>query len=332
VVINTNDVDGNKIYPLLRQALGARPEVMGMAASQMGLGEGQGFMGDLFDFNGKQDGAIEYPVDTAFVNVMGMHLLAGRNFGGGRSLDAAGAVIVNESLVKNELGLAPDQAIGQQFRSMHGVERRTIIGVVKDFNFEKLTQTVRPQLFMMPADLQPRRIFVHLRAGDPSTALAAMEAAWKSAVPGLPFRYSFLDEDLDRYYKDEARWRDIIGCAGGISIFLACLGLFGLAALTAINRMKEIGIRKVLGASVAEIIQLLIRGFLKLVLTAALIASPLAWYFMNKWLQQFAYRIEPGWWVFAGTALTAACIAIITIGVQVFRAASANPVNNLRSE
>jgi putative ABC transport system permease protein len=171
-----------------------------------------------------------------------------------------------------------------------------------------------------------------LRPGDPTATLAAIDAAWKKAVPQLPLRYSFLDEDLDRYYKAEARWRDIVGCAGGVSIFLACLGLFGLAALTAVNRVKEIGIRKVLGASVMEIMQLLIAGFLKLVLLASLIASPLAWYFMNKWLQQFAYRTDVGWWAFAATALAAVSIAAVTIGAQAFKAAAANPAKNLRTE
>ena len=332
VVINTDDVDGKKIYPLFSQTMRSRPEVLGIAASQIGLGEGQGFMGEGYDFNGKKDGVIEYPVDTAFLKVMGMHLLAGRNFSGGRSLDTAGAVIVNETLVKNDLGLTPADAIGQQFRNMHGPDYKTIIGVVKDFNFEKLNRKVRSQLFFMPADFHPARIFIHLRAGDPTAALAAMETTWKRAVPELPLRYSFLDEDLDRYYRAEARWRDIIGCAGGISIFLACLGLFGLAALTAVNRVKEIGIRKILGASVTEIIQLLIGGFLRLVLVASLIASPLAWYFMNKWLQQFAYRIELGWWIFAATTLVAVFIAVLTIGVQAFRAARTNPVKNLRTE
>ena len=140
---------------------------------------------------------------------------------------------------------------------------------------------MRPQLFFMPPDLQPERIFVHLRGGDPTATLSAIESVWKSAVPQLPLRYSFLDEDLDRYYKAEARWRDIIGCAGGISIFLACLGLFGLAALTAINRVKEIGIRKVLGASVGGIVSLLSADFLRLVFFSAIIAFPLAWWAMR---------------------------------------------------
>lgn len=332
IVVNADDVDGKKVYPLFSQSLHTNKDILGIGASQIGLGEGQGYMGGGFDFNGKKGGAIEYPVDTSFIKILGMQLIAGRNFSGSRAMDTAGAVIVNATLARDEMGLIPEQAIGQQFKTGKGNDYKTIIGVVKDFNFEKLNRKVRAQLFFMPPDFSPARIFVKVRGGDPSAAIAAMGAAWKSIVPDLPFRYSFLDEDLDRWYKAEMRWRDIIGWAGGISIFLACLGLFGLAALTAINRIKEIGIRKVLGASVMEIVQLLTGGFLRLVLLASVIASPAAWYFMNKWLQQFAYRIDIGWWIFAATAIIAIGIAAITIGLQAFKAARANPVKNLRTE
>jgi putative ABC transport system permease protein len=332
IVINASDIDNRKVYPLLTQSLRTNRSVLAVGASEIGLGEGQGYMGGGYDYNGKKGGAIEYPVDTAFIKVLGIRMLAGRNFSAAMAMDTAGAVIVNETLVKNELGLTPKEAIGKQFKTLKGNHYKTIIGVIKDFNFEKLNGQVRSQLFFMPAEFRSERIFVRLSAGNPTAAIAAMTAAWKNAVPDLPFRYSFLDEDLDRWYKAEARWRDIIGWAGGISIFLACLGLFGLAALTAVNRVKEIGIRKVLGASIQEIVQLLTGGFLRLVLLASVIASPLAWYFMNKWLQQFAYRIDIGWWIFAATAMVAICVAALTIGVQAFKAAKANPVNNLRTE
>src|SRR5205823_707080 len=133
--------------------------------------------------------------------------------------------------------------------------------------------------------------------GDPSIALNTIKKAWASVVPDLPLKYDFLDEDLNRFYKSEARWSNIVGWAGGISIFLACLGLIGLAALAVVNRTKEIGIRKVLGASLSAIISLLSKDFLRLVLMAFIIAIPLAWYFMNKWLQDYAYRISISWWV-----------------------------------
>jgi putative ABC transport system permease protein len=184
----------------------------------------------------------------------------------------------------------------------------------------------------MPSDYTPRKFFVRIQAGDPSEALSKLQSAWKSIVPDFPFEYSFLDEDLNRFYKSEEKWSDIVGWAGGISIFLACLGLFGLAALAAVNRTKEIGIRKVLGASVSVIVRLLSKDFLKLVIIALIIASPIAWYFMDKWLQDYAYRIDIGWWVFAVTGIVAVLIAFATIGFQAIKAAVANPVESLRTE
>ncbi len=151
-------------------------------------------------------------------------------------------------------------------------------------------------------------------------------------MPDVPLQYSFLDEKLDAFYKAERRWSSIAGWAGGISIFLACLGLSGLAALAAVNRVKEIGIRKVLGASVTNIIALISKDFLKLVAIALLIASPVAWYFMNKWLQNFVYRINISYAVFIITGVIAIIIALLTVGAQAIKAAVANPVKSLRSE
>jgi len=335
IVVNASDAETSQVYALLRQSLATRKEILRVGASQIGLGEGEGQMGGAFDFNGQTGGVIVYPVDTAFIPAMGMRLIAGRNFNSAITSDTAGAVIVNETLLKKHMGIGPAEAIGRQFKSLSKRGKgstKTIIGVVKDFNFEALNRLVRPQLFYMPVQMRPSRLFIRVQAGQTAPALAAIGAAWKRAVPDLPFRYSFLDEDLDRFYQSEARWRNIFGCAGGISIFLACLGLFGLAALSAINRLKEIGIRKILGASVGQIVELLASGFIRLVLVASLIASPIAWYFMNKWLQDFAYRIDIGWWIFAGTALMAVGIAVITISTQAIRAALINPVKNLRAE
>jgi putative ABC transport system permease protein len=335
IVVYTNNVDAAKIYPLLQHALTSDKDVAGIAASEIGLGEGQGQMGDLYDFNGMKDGVIEYPVDANFIPAMGMRLVAGRNFDPAITADSVSSVIVNETLVRKDLGMTPQEAIGKQFTSggrREPVHYKTIIGVVRDFNFEALNRLVRSQLFYVPAHIEPRCFFIHLRGGDPTRTLAAIAGAWKGVVPDVPLQYSFLDEELDRFYRSEMRWGNIIACAGSFSIFLACLGLFGLAALAASNRIKEIGIRRVLGASGLEIVALLTADFLRLVSVAAVIASPLAWYIMNKWLQHFAYRIDIGWWVFAATSLVAVAIAYITIGVQAWRAARINPVKNLRTE
>jgi putative ABC transport system permease protein len=333
VVIHTQYADASKIYPVLRTELAADKSVMGIAGTQMvGLGEGQPQMGDAFEFNDMVKTIIQYPVDADFIPVMGMRLLAGRNFDPAITSDTVGNVIVNETFARNELGLGPRQAIGHQFKSARGNDYKTIIGVVRDFNFERLNRKVRSQLFFMPAQFAPASIFVHLSGGDPTPAIAAMRSAWNRLAPDVPFQYSFLDEDLDRFYKSEARWGDIIACAGGISVFLATLGLMGLAALAAANRIKEIGIRRVLGASPIGIVTLLTGGFLRLVLLAALIAAPLAWYFMHQWLQDYAYRINIPWWTFVLTSVAALTIAYLTIGAQALRATRAKPVENLRTE
>jgi len=162
--------------------------------------------------------------------------------------------------------------------------------------------------------------------------MAAMENTWKGLVPDATFKYSFLDEDLDNFYITEKRWSGIVGWAGGISILLACLGLFGLVSLASVNRTKEVGIRKVLGASVPQVWLLLSKNFLKLILLAMLIAFPVSWWLMNDWLQGFAYRIAITPFVFVAAGVSVLMITLITISVQSIKAAMANPVKSLRTE
>jgi putative ABC transport system permease protein len=331
IVVDARDARGEKSYRLFRETLQSSRLIKGIAASSTGLGEGQGEMGFGFNFNGKETGVIIYPVDSAFLRLMGVQLIAGRNFDPTITADTVNSIIVNETLVKNVLGINPSEAIGLQCKSGRS-NYETIIGVTRDFNFEPLNRQVRAQAFMMDGHFELSHYFIRVAAGDPGAAIAAIGTTWKKVAPDIPLRYSFLDENLDRFYKSEARWGSIIACAGGISIFLACLGLFGLAALAAANRVKEVGIRKVLGASTFEIVRLLTGGFLRLVLLSSLIASPMAWLVMNRWLRDFAYRIDIGWMVFALTASIALLIAALTIGLQAMRSARANPVGNLRSE
>jgi putative ABC transport system permease protein len=187
-------------------------------------------------------------------------------------------------------------------------------------------------MFHQFADYISYQYFVRIQAGDPSGILASIEADWKKLQPQLPFRYSFLDEDVDRFYKSEKRWGKIVGWAGGISIFLACLGLYGLIALAAVNRIKEVGIRKVLGASIGSIAALLSKEYLKLVMIAIFIATPIAWYFTHQWLQDYAFRIDIGWWVFIMAGLAAIFIAVVTVSFQAIKTARENPVKALRTE
>jgi putative ABC transport system permease protein len=331
VVVNASDVDGKKIYPLFRQAVLNDPSITGIASSELGLGEGTGWSRSGFDYKGKLKQVFEYFIDPDYIPLMGMQITRGRNFDPSITSDTVTSVIVNETMVR-DFGWSIDSAVGQRLTGYSERKKPVVIGVVKDFHFRPFSEKVEPQMFHQFSDYTPYKFFVRIKPGDPSKALTVLNKTWSSLVVDLPFQYNFLDESLDNFYKSEIRWSRIIGWAGGISIFLACLGLFGLAALAAINRTKEIGIRKVLGASLTGIVSLLSKDFLKLVAIALVIASPLAWYFMHKWLQDFAYRINIGWYVFVITGTVAVLIALITISFQAIKAAIANPVKSLRTE
>jgi len=331
LIVSASEVDGKKMYPLFKQAIGAEPSIAGIASSELGIGEGQGWSRSGFDYKGKLKQVFEYFIDKDYIPLMRMQLLRGRNFNQSVASDTITSVIVNEAMV-NDFGWTIDNAVGQQLTGYSERKTPIVIGVVKNFHFRPLSEKVEPQMFHQFSDYSPYKFFVRIKPGDPSRALAALQKAWTSLVPDLPFNYSFLDESLDNFYKSEVRWSRIIGWAGGISIFLACLGLFGLAALAAVNRTREIGIRKVLGASVASIIGLLSKDFLKLVVIAFAIATPLAWWFMHQWLQDFAYRISIPVWIFIASTMLAIIIALVTIGSQALKAGMANPVKSLRTE
>jgi putative ABC transport system permease protein len=187
-------------------------------------------------------------------------------------------------------------------------------------------------MFHQFSNYRPVVFLVRIQPGEPARALADLQKAWNVVAPGYPLKYSFLDEDLNRFYNSEERWSNIVGWAGGISIFLASLGLLGLAALAAVNRTKEIGIRKVLGASLSTIIGILSRDFIRLVMIALLLATPIAWWLMNKWLEGYPYRINIQWWVFACTGAAIIIIAFATVSFNAIKAALTNPVKSLRAE
>jgi len=331
VVVDGSGTKSKEIFPRFKQALSNRTDVSGVTGADLGLGEGTGWSRSGFEYKGNHKDVFEYFVDHDYIPVMGMHLVAGRNFDPKIADDTTISVIVNETMVK-DFGWTVENAIGQQLQGYMESKTPVVIGVVKDFNFRPFKEKVEPQMFHQFADYEPYKFFVKIKPGNPAPALSAMQKAWSSVVADLPFKYSFLDEDLNNFYKTEKKWSSIIGWAGGISVFLACLGLFGLAALAAINRTKEIGIRKVLGASLSGIVGLLSKDFLKLVVIALVIAAPVAWYFMNKWLQDFAYRISIGWWIFIVAGSMALLVAFITIASQAIKAGIANPVKSLRTE
>jgi len=329
VMVDAEGVDTRKIYPLFKQALSSQPQILSVAGAELGLGEGNGWSMSGFEYEGKHRQVYEYFIDQDYIKLMGIKMLAGRDFDPKIASDTQTSVIINEAMVK-DFGWTVNNAVGKQIVGYGEKLTPVVIGVIRDFNFRSFDIKVGPQLFHQFHDYAPYKYFVRLKPGNPAAALDQMKKAWTAVVPELPFKYEFLDESLDRFYRSEARWSSIVGWAGGISIFLACLGLLGLAALSAINRTKEMGIRKVLGASIPNIIGLLSKDFLKLVVIALVIAAPIAWYFMHGWLQDFAYRINIGWWVFAITGVVAILIALITVSFQAIKTAVANPVKSLK--
>ena len=268
-------------------------------------------------------------VDEDFIPVYQIEMAAGRNFSREYATDKTSGFILNETAVKQLGWKNAADAIGNRFG--YGDMRGQIIGVTKDYHFESLHQKVAPiAMFNQPGRLG--RVSVHISGGDIKKAVSHIESVWNSKFPNIPFQYEFLDQRFGRLYATEQTQQMLFGIFAGIAIFISCLGLLGLSMFMAELRTKEIGVRKVLGASVGSIVTLLTQDFLKLVLLAIVIASPIAWYGMHNWLQDFAYHTEINWWVFALAGILSAGIALLTVSFQSVKAALMNPVKSLKSE
>jgi putative ABC transport system permease protein len=273
-------------------------------------------------------------VDESFLQTLAIQPLAGRLFSSQFPADTNGRIIINLATVK-QLGFAlPDDAIGKKlYFDWRGQSfEYHVVGIVQDFHFQDLHVPIAPYAFLLNNQPFYNYLVVHAKTGNLFTLLNSIRKTWGSLNPNEPFEYSFLDEDFQKNYATEDRHAAMVGFFTTIAILISCLGLFGLAAFSAEQKIKEIGIRKVLGASVASIVRLLSKDFLKLVLLTLVIAAPIGWFFMNKWLEDFAYRINIGWWMFAVAGLFAVVIAFATISVHAIKAAVTNPIKNLRTE
>jgi putative ABC transport system permease protein len=268
--------------------------------------------------------------DYDFIPAYGVKILAGRGFSREYGMDTS-AFLLNESAVKT-LGFKSNQdIIGTKFG--YGGRKGEVVGVFNDFHFESMHQRITPLVLLVPTNGNNYgRISIKVSGANIPSALSQIEKVWKKYLPDTPYQYTFLDENFAKLYEAEQRQKTLLIIFAFLAIFIACLGLFGLSAFAISQRIKEIGIRKVLGADVSTIVALLSKDFLKLVAFSALPAFVVAWYFMNKWLQDFAYRISMPVWIFFTAALLATLIALITIGFQAVKAATTNPVKNLRTE
>jgi len=275
-------------------------------------------------------------VDFNYINTLDVKVIAGRPFSKDYKTDADQAYMINETAVK-ELGYdTPEKALGQTlywptWDAPDSVKEGKIIGVVKDFHFKSLYDKVDPTVLQIYPGAN-FKVAVKMESQNVAGSIEHVKDVWDKFSPDYPVEYIFMDDNFQKMYRSEDKLKSLLTIFTAIAIFVACLGLFGLAAYAAERRKKEIGIRKVLGAETSSIVTLLSRDFLKLVVVAAVIAFPVAWYAMQKWLQDFAYRIDIPLWVFLVAGIVAALLAFLTISYQALRAASANPVNNLRIE
>lgn len=268
-------------------------------------------------------------VDEDYLPLFDIKMVKGRNFSKNLVSDSAENVLVNESFVKLAGWKNP---LGQVVDFFYNNKKYKVIGVVKDYNFLSLTEKIPAQLFSMNPKYPYGNIFIKLKGDKSADVLAYVEAAYKKIYPFKPYQYTFKDAENADQYNSEAKWKQIVSFGAILTIFISCIGLFGLATLSAERRKKEIGIRKVLGASTKGIVTKLSNDFLKLVMLSAIIASPVAWWAMYKWLENYPYRIAINGWIFLFATIFVVLVALITVGYQSIKAALSNPVTALRSE
>jgi len=270
-----------------------------------------------------------YFIDYDYLDQFGLKVVAGRGFSQAFSTDSTNAMVINETAARTLGYRDVAGAIGKNF-SQWGRQGK-VIGVLKDFHYKSLQQTINP-LVMRVEPFGFEVISVKVRAENVPSTIKAIGKQWDAAIPNRPFEAYFLDAHFDQQYRAEERFGRLFLDFAALAIFISCLGLLGLSSYSTLQRTKEIGVRKVLGASVGSIVNLLSLDFIKLVLLAFVIATPIAWLGMHAWLQDFAYRTPIGWWIFALSGMTATLIAFGTVCVQAIKAALANPVKSLRTE
>jgi putative ABC transport system permease protein len=268
-------------------------------------------------------------IDESFLPLLKIPLIKGRNFSGSFPSDSNNSVLVNESFVKKAGWKEP---IGQAVNFWYDNKKYNIVGVVKDYHYQALNYEIGPQVFTMKNDNSYGRFFIKVKPGSETASLKYIQKTFKELFPLSPYTYTFKDDENLKDYEAEAKWKQIMLFGAVLTIFISCIGLFGLSVLSAEKRTKEIGIRKVLGASVKGVVTILSKDFLKLVVIALIISMPAAYMIGNKWLRNYPYRITQSWWLFASAAIMVIIIALVTVSFQAIKAAMANPVKSLRTE
>lgn len=310
---------------LLKDELLKNPNIISVAPKNGGSwGTGAKVTGD------KQINFAYETVDETYVPMLKLEITQGRNFSPDFPSDSTHSVLVNESFVKEAGWKNP---IGQEVNFWYNNdEKYTVIGVVKDYHYESLTSKIGKQLFTMKPGNGFGKVFIKIKPGSETASLQTIEKTFKKLFPISPYSYKFVDQENLKRYEAENKWKQIMLFSAILTIFISCIGLFGLSVLAAEKRTKEIGIRKVLGASVSGVVTILSKDFLKLVIISLLVAIPLSWIAANKWLENYPYRITLSWWMFAFAGILVVLIALITVSFQAIKAAMGNPAKALRTE
>ncbi len=321
--------NSNDVVELLRDELRGNPDIIAVSGADNNLGLGKDGSRSSskigFEYKGRVVTTDFLVVDHEYIKTLGLKLVAGRDFES--AADSLG-VVINESMAKE---LAEEDPLSAQLEIEDGVYY-PVLGVIKDYNFKDLDRAIEPITFYMSRDWGLTYAYAKVAPKNMANSYEALERTWKKLEPNAEFLGSFLDENVDRTFKSEKTTAKMIISGSLIAIVLSCMGLFAMSLLIVSQRTKEIGIRKVVGASVTSITYILTKDFLKLVLFAFLIASPIAWYVMQEWLQNYAYRIDLSIWFFVSAGAIAILIALLTIGTRTIKAARANPVKSLRTE
>jgi putative ABC transport system permease protein len=322
VLINKSSLSRNEAV-LLKAELMKSPDIIGVAPKDGGYSFNEGKIN-----GGTGIGVANVTIDESYIPLLKIPIVKGRNFSRDFPSDSSHSVIVNETFVKKAGWKDP---IGQQF-SFDENEKYQVIGVVKDYHFQPLNQEIVPEVFTMRPQSDYGIVYTKIKPNSETASLHYIETTFKKLFPLSPFSFVFKDQENLKNYAAEAKWKQIILFAAILTIFISCIGLFGLSVLSAEKRTKEIGVRKVMGASVSRVVTILSKDFLKLVSIALVIAMPLSWLAANKWLQNYPYRIALSWRMFALAGLLIIFIALATVSFQAIKAAIANPVKSLRTE
>jgi putative ABC transport system permease protein len=323
--------DGDQVIQKMRNELAMEPNVVAVSGTDINIGAGldgsESRSSYGFDYGDKVIQTNWVHVDYDYLKTLDIKLTAGRDFDKSFATDSTTAVIVNESMAKQ---MGDKNVAGQFIQPDTSQPKLQVIGVMPDFHLYSLHEKAAPLTIQISKGMN--YAMVRVAPGSMVNMMDKIKTFWNKQFPGEEFKGSFLDENTDRWFKTEERLSKIYSISAGIAIVISCMGLFAIALLMIEQRIKEIGVRKTLGASVQTLVTMLCKDFIKLVLIAFVIAVPLGWYFMNNWLKDFAYKINIHWWVFALTGLLAIIIALLTVSYQSIRAALMNPVKSLRSE